>query len=213
MSTHLADTENPSQLYASAAFRLAHRVCIYLSMATEVDTVPILRTLFRHNKHVYIPCYVGDSMEMVRLLDMADYERLPLTKWQIRQPDAEDAGRRETASSTGGLDLIVVPGVAFSGAGRRAGVARLGHGMGYYDRYLHRLFGECPERAAAAEHIGRIDAKLAAGQTVLVGLAFGEQMVGAVPMDEHDVLLDEVLTTTTTTTTGGVTPKSTVRAD
>lgn len=176
-------------------------------MTTEVDTVPILRTLFQHNKHVFIPCYVGDTMEMVRLLDMADYEQLPLTKWQIRQPDATDAERRETAGSSGGLDLILVPGVAFS-SGRSAGVARLGHGMGYYDRYLHRLLDECPERAAVVEQIGQIEAKLAAGQTVLVGLAFGEQMVDVVPMDEHDVLLDEVLTTT-----DRVTPKSSVRVD
>lgn len=176
---------------------MAHRVCIYLSMATEVDTVPILRTLFQQNKHVYIPCFAGQSMEMVRLLDMADYERLPLNKWLIRQPDPADAESRETASSTGGLDLIIVPGVAFGSAnnGRSGGgVARLGHGMGYYDRYIQRLFDERPERAASAERIGQIDEKLATGQTVLVGLAFGEQVVDDVPVDVHDVLLDEVLT-------------------
>lgn len=53
--------------------------------------------------------------------------------------------------------------------------------MGYYDRFLKRLF--------ATPDISR-DA------VTLVGLAFHEQMVAddELPMDDHDFLLDQVIT-------------------
>jgi len=65
------------------------------------------------------------------------------------------------------LDLIVVPGVAFTADGHR-----LGQGGGFYDRLLAD-----PERRAPA-----------------VGLAFGAQVVARVPLDPHDVVLDAIVT-------------------
>jgi 5-formyltetrahydrofolate cyclo-ligase len=50
----------------------------------------------------------------------------------VAQP--EDAEARENALSDGrGLDLIIVPGLAFTLEGDR-----LGRGKGYYDTYLER---------------------------------------------------------------------------
>lgn len=150
----------------------------------------MLRVLFENNKSVYVPFYTADDMQMVRLHDMADYEQLPLTKWKIRQPLESDVGRREDAMSTGGLDLVIVPGVAFVvGNG-----ARMGHGRGYYDRFFEEMFKAYPARASMADERGRIDEKLAAGKTVLIGLAYREQIVDEVPVDERDVLMDDVLT-------------------
>ena len=65
------------------------------------------------------------------------------------------------------IDLIIVPGVAFD---RRGG--RTGHGKGYYDKLL--------------EH-ARLD-------TPLVALAFECQMFDEIPMQEHDVFMDKVVT-------------------
>jgi len=65
------------------------------------------------------------------------------------------------------LDLILVPGVAFDLQG-----GRLGRGRGYYDQLLQELPGtKC-------------------------GVAFEEQVVDEVPMGEHDVRLDRILTPT-----------------
>jgi 5-formyltetrahydrofolate cyclo-ligase len=65
------------------------------------------------------------------------------------------------------LDLIMVPGVAFD---RRGG--RTGHGKGYYDKLL--------------EH--------ARSDTPLVALAFECQMFPEIPVQEHDVFMDCVVT-------------------
>ncbi|KAI8038684.1 hypothetical protein M5D96_008592 [Drosophila gunungcola] len=108
----------------------ATRVSIYLSTTSELDTTALLCEMFRLEKMVFVPTYEGTKMKMVRLRGMDEYENLPLTKWNIKQPDFKEA--REDAMTNGhGIDLFIVPGVAFTRTG-----ARLGHGMGYYDKFL-----------------------------------------------------------------------------
>ncbi|MBA2529787.1 MAG: 5-formyltetrahydrofolate cyclo-ligase [Euzebyales bacterium] len=69
------------------------------------------------------------------------------------------------------LDAVVAPGVGFDSAGRR-----LGHGGGHYDRLLARL-----RRGA-----------------VVVGVAYDEQVIEAVPAEPHDRRVDVVVTPTRT---------------
>ena len=64
------------------------------------------------------------------------------------------------------MDIIIVPGMAFD----RRGV-RLGRGAGYYDRLLKK-----------------------APKVVKIGLCFREQLIRKVPMTEHDVAVDRVIT-------------------
>lgn len=71
---------------------------------------------------------------------------------------------------TGGLDLIFMPGLGFDRHGHR-----LGRGGGYYDAYL--------KRCAQHQHT----------KPYTVALAFKEQICPQVPVDEHDVKVDEVL--------------------
>lgn len=89
---------------------------------------------------------------------------------------------------SGGLDLILCPGVAFT---RRGG--RLGHGMGYYDKFLAEHFNRNAHRRGEPSQTS-IDAKLTEHKTILLGLALKEQIVDEVPLDERDVLLDQVIT-------------------
>ena len=71
------------------------------------------------------------------------------------------------AIPTNQLDLVLVPGVGFAPDGRR-----LGRGKGYYDRLLANVRGaKC-------------------------GLAFDQQVVGEIPAEPHDQLLDYVVTPT-----------------
>lgn len=62
------------------------------------------------------------------------------------------------------IDLAVVPGRAFTPAG-----ARLGRGRGYYDKFLPLL--HCP----------------------LIGVCYPWQVVPSIPMDEHDIYMNEVV--------------------
>ena len=71
---------------------------------------------------------------------------------------------------SGGVDLIVMPGLAFSPCGHRCG-----RGRGYYDTYLSKY----------KQKIGDLPP--------LVAMAFNEQMVDDVPTDEHDIPVNLVL--------------------
>ncbi len=64
-------------------------------------------------------------------------------------------------------DVMVIPGVAFVLDGRR-----LGQGGGWYDRFL-------PDRRA---------------DCTTIGVCFAAQLVDDLPTDQHDVVLDIVLT-------------------
>lgn len=118
-----AITLSPPQILQLSSFATAKRVSIYLSTDTEVNTLPILEELFRRDKQVgvehkigfrsstkvfkfqvFVPTYDNSNMEMVRLHSLVDYESLPVTKWNIKQPVC---GERENALEIGnGLYLI-----------------------------------------------------------------------------------------------------------
>eukprot|EP00095_Tigriopus_kingsejongensis_P011051 maker-scaffold23_size669530-snap-gene-1.26 protein:Tk11051 transcript:maker-scaffold23_size669530-snap-gene-1.26-mRNA-1 annotation:"5-formyltetrahydrofolate cyclo-ligase-like" len=151
-------------------YRSSQSIAIYLSMADEVDTLQILQDALGSGKQCFVPRYFRDgrAMDMVELRDMADYEGLPLTRWNIKQPAEEDVSRREALDV--GLDLVLVPGLAFTSAGHR-----LGRGKGYYDTYL----------ALAQSRQIQPPKTLA--------LAFQEQVIDTIPTHAHDVLVDEVL--------------------
>eukprot|EP00088_Acartia_fossae_P008174 TRINITY_DN13883_c0_g1_i1.p1 TRINITY_DN13883_c0_g1~~TRINITY_DN13883_c0_g1_i1.p1 ORF type:complete len:198 (-),score=30.26 TRINITY_DN13883_c0_g1_i1:139-732(-) len=148
----------------------AKRISIFLSMRDEVDTQQLLQHSLRMKKECFIPHYFtsGPLMKMVKLRDLEDYNNLPRTAWNIKQPlDADD---RPDALLTGGLDLILVPGLAFSKSGDRCG-----RGKAYYDTYLTKVSQE-------QEH-----------PAITVALAFKEQILDYVPTDSHDFTIDHVI--------------------
>ncbi|MDP3640658.1 MAG: 5-formyltetrahydrofolate cyclo-ligase [Nanoarchaeota archaeon] len=63
------------------------------------------------------------------------------------------------------IDLVLVPGIAFDGEGNR-----LGHGGGYYDAFFKKT------------------------TALKIGIAFGLQIVKAIPKEAHDVPVDSIIT-------------------
>lgn len=176
-------------------YERACAVSVYLSMPTgEVDTWELCRHVLRQGKRLYIPRFsnvqhgavaaraahkFSTDMSMLRIMDLEELEHgLTYNKWGIAEPSLTlaDGTQREDAldPTTGGsgLDLIILPGVAFDLHG-----GRLGHGKGYYDRYLDRTKRQQPQSPPAT-----------------VALALREQIVEAVPHDAADQLCDTLVT-------------------
>jgi len=108
----------------SAWYREAASVFTYVSMPGEPATDRILRQALADGKRVYVPRCRGGEMLAVRIDDPG-----ALRPGMMGIPEPQEC--RETLSAEK-LDLILVPCVSASPDGRR-----LGHGGGYYDRFLH----------------------------------------------------------------------------
>ena len=145
------------RILASAGYREAGSVLLYLHTALEPATDRILRQALADGKRVYVPKCVGREMLAVRFNGT---EGLRPGAFGIPEPETW----AETATADA-LDLILVPCLAASPDGRR-----LGHGGGYYDRFLAGKRGKT------------------------VCLCFRRMMMENIPMGEQDIWMDEVVT-------------------
>ena len=75
--------------------------------------------------------------------------------------------REKKTVNTDEIDLVIVPGLAFDKSGNR-----LGHGKGYYDRYLER----CGENV------------------FFIGIAYDFQVLDTIPADAHDIKMNMIVT-------------------
>ena len=130
-----------------------------ISTEIEIDTKPLISLAWADKKKVVVPkTFPGRKMEFFEIVPESEYE---LTSFGVLEP------KDETKSvSRDKINLIVVPGVAFTLKGQR-----LGYGGGFYDRYL-------------SKHTRHFTA----------ALAFEFQMMEEVPTEPTDLLPDVVIT-------------------
>lgn len=140
-----------AQVAAIPEYTGARTVMAYVGVGDEPDTAPLLARLRADGKHVVLPRVVGP------IIEAAAGELNRIGSFGIPEPDGP-------AVDPATIDLVVVPGLAFTADGRR-----LGQGQGYYDRFL-------PLTSAAT-----------------VGACFAEVLVDDLPTEPHDVRLDRVV--------------------
>lgn len=89
------------QVIEKDVYQHSRRVAVYLSMKDEVETADLLTHMFKSGKSCFIPRYDTSSrhMDMVKLHSIDEINQLPLTKWNIAQPEESD--KRENALDTG----------------------------------------------------------------------------------------------------------------
>lgn len=143
----------------------AETVMFYVDVRAEVRTRFDLPTALESGKTIVVPwCNDDGELELFRLDSM---EELEIGMYKILEPAQNLRNLPEKQVHVEDLDLIMVPGVGFDSRG-----ARMGHGKGYYDKLL--------------EHARK--------DTPLVALAFECQMFEDIPVAEHDVFMDMVIT-------------------
>ena len=142
----------------SEAFGRARTVGVFCSLADEPDTSEALARWSAAGRRLAVPRVEGDVMRF--------YEYDPRTM----RPGAfgiAEPGPEARLCEPRELDLVIVPGTAFTAAG-----ARMGRGRGYYDKYFAQ-----PEVHA-----------------VKIGVCYAHQLVGELPSEPHDVAMDCVIT-------------------
>jgi 5,10-methenyltetrahydrofolate synthetase len=140
-------------------------ITAYWPLPDEVDIRPLIDRLVQEGKTVLLPKVTGDdTMELRRYASQDD---LAEGAFHIMEPTGTPF------TDYGQIDVILVPGMAFDAAGRR-----LGRGRGYYDRFLQ----SCRRSSQASHH-----------STLFIGVCFPFQRVAEVPVEEHDVFMDEIV--------------------
>ena len=144
------------QLWAKVAelpeYIRADSVMAFVGFNGEPDTYPLVARLAVDGKRLLLP-----RVEPTGIVPAAGDQPLVASKFGVQEPTGP-------AVDVGEIDLVVVPGLAFTVDGDR-----LGYGQGYYDRFL-------PTVSAPS-----------------VGVCFTDQLVDAMPLTENDVRVGKVI--------------------
>ena len=175
-------TDGSTRVYekvlALPEYQAAKVIHTYLTFGNELDVQPIIRHALAQQKRVAIPLFIKGSQETpcieITSLDEADFY---VGEWGLRVP------RVIQHVPIADIELFLVPLLAFAPTGAPPTIqatygksARLGYGIGYYDRLLN-----------TRRH-------LAAPAPTVVGVAFNLQLAPTLPVEPHDEWLDGVIT-------------------
>ncbi len=139
-------------LFSLPAFADAHTVLLYASMRTEVPTHKLIERLLAGGKRVALPI-ARKTDKSLTLSCLSSLDDLRPALFGVPEPVPE----KRQACAPSSVDVAIIPALAFDMEGHR-----LGHGLGYYDRFLPSL--SCP----------------------LIGLAYDVQIAQRLPREAHD---------------------------
>ncbi len=145
-------------LGAHPAFTGSTRVALFSPLPSEPDLNGLWET---HQRVFCYPRVAGERIEFVEITRLEDLVQSPWNPW-VREP-APEASQIIAPDE---IDLMLVPGLAFTRDGWR-----LGRGGGFYDRFLSQL----------------------TKRTVRIGVCFDLQIVETLPVEAHDERLDGVV--------------------
>lgn len=144
-------------------FAGADTVMLYVPIPGELDCLPAVRTAWEQGKTVLVPRVSPSEAGVMHAIRIENEEALEPGSYGIREP------REGAAWEIDGIELIVVPALAFDRVGHR-----LGRGGGFYDRFL-------AQRGEAS---------------IACGIGFSLQIADGLPREAHDEPLDLVVTDT-----------------
>jgi len=149
--------------YSLGCFKKAKNILFYVSYGNEADTQNIIGELLeKKDKKILIP-YIMEDNPILQVSEIKDFNDLEPKAFGI----LETKENKINNFNPDDIDLIIIPGIAFDRNGHR-----IGHGNGYYDKFLSSL----------------------KRNPVKIALAFDFQIVDKIDNEEHDVPIDIIIT-------------------
>lgn len=152
--------EIAANLFNSNAWKEAGMIGITISRGKEVHTRGILEKGWQDGKRMVVPKCDPVSRKMTFRI-LTSFDQLESIYYGLQEP-IETATDAVLAND---IDLLIVPGLAYSKEGYR-----IGFGGGYYDRFL------CTYKGKTAS------------------LAFEVQLVDQLPIETHDIPVNMIIT-------------------
>lgn len=144
-----------SRIASSESIKSAKTVALYASLSDEVQSFELIE-LLSQTKRVVLPRVAGDDMDFYPYTPSS----LKVGAFGIEEPQGSEP------ISPDEIDVIVVPGVAFTTDGKRCG-----RGKGYYDKYLSR----------------------SGFRAIKIGVCYAEQLAEDIPNEPHDIVMDYMI--------------------
>ncbi len=144
-------------------YRQSTNIMLYVATKNEVQTKAIIESAQKDSKKVFVPIIVRREKKLLPSL-LIDFDK-ELTIGYMEIPEPRKEFYRIYPPTA--LDLIIVPGVAFTVQGDR-----LGMGGGYYDRFLKQINPDTPT----------------------VALSFETQILEDIPLEDNDMAVDYIIT-------------------
>jgi 5-formyltetrahydrofolate cyclo-ligase len=139
-------------------------IFVYVSFRSEVATLSLIDNLIDMGKTVIVPITRIREKRLDAIHIMNRSTDLEPGYCDIPEPKEQLCKTREVAPEE--IETILLPGSVFDERG-----GRFGYGGGYYDRFLAKV-----------------------PKATRIGLAFDLQVIAKAPLQEHDELLDMVVT-------------------
>ena len=134
-------------------------VFFYYPQGTEVDVRPVMKQILAKGQVVGLPKVEGETLVFYAVQDLE--QDLEEGAFHLQEPKCDCPPMIPDPGT-----ICIVPGVGFDLRGNR-----LGHGKGYYDRFLAKY-----------------------PKLITMGVAYRCQMTDQLPREEHDVALDYLVT-------------------
>lgn len=144
-----------SRIASSESIKSAKTVALYASLPDEVQSFELIEFLSQ-TKRVVLPRVAGDDMDFYPYIPSS----LKVGAFGIEEPQGSEP------ISPDEIDVIAVPGVAFTTDGKRCG-----RGKGYYDKYLSR----------------------SGFRAIKIGVCYAEQLAEDIPNEPHDIVMDYMI--------------------
>ncbi|WZY01030.1 5-formyltetrahydrofolate cyclo-ligase [Bacillus sp. FSL W7-1360] len=148
-----------SQLMGRNMWKVAKCMGVTKAIFPEVDTAPLIEQAWCDEKEVALP-RVHMRTKTMAFYVVTSWDQLEETRYGLLEPVVSKCRCVDEQA----IDLMIVPGVAFTRKGDR-----LGMGGGFYDRLLPAYRG------------------------TTVSLCFEEQLRLVLPTEDHDVKIDHVV--------------------
>ena len=154
-----AESAMLGSLLSWEVFKNAGVIHIFISTPDEPDTSPIIEHCWNSGKKIAVPAVLPDTFDLFHS-EINSFDDLVSGMHGTQEPSPE----RRIKINPESFDLVIVPGIAFDRQG-----GRLGHGKGYYDRFLELT------------------------NAFRLGLTFDCQLLETVPTELHDIPMNAIL--------------------
>lgn len=144
------------KLFSLPEYIKADTIMFYISYNKEVYTHAMIKDSMKQGKNIVVP-KVKEDILIPSIL--TSWSELNIGSYNILEPKQIEPVMLED------INIVIVPGIVFDIYGHR-----IGHGRGYYDRFLKEI------------------------KAIKIGLAFDFQILQKIPYEEYDIEMDKIIT-------------------